>query len=107
MSPLFGMSHVNLASSLALQREPSTTIDSSDGIFTLTFPPVDLRPYQTEILERYWAVLVPAGRTDPVVADWTATATNANGQAHGTITIMCAGPDVNLYETFARIAADE
>lgn len=83
---------------------PSTTIQRG-GSFTLTFPPVDLRPGQTEILERDWVVLIPSWRTGSVTAAWTATATNIDGQARGEFAILFNGEDVNLYESLVRTAA--
>ena len=73
-----------------------------DGGFTLTFPPVDLRPRQTRVLERNWAVLIPVERPDPVIAEWTATSVNADGRASGQLTMTFGGPDVNLFESLLQ-----
>jgi hypothetical protein len=82
---------------------PQTSVER-DGGFTLTFPPVDLRPRQTRVLERNWAVLIPVGRPDPVTAEWTATSVNADGRASGQVTMTFDGPDVNLFESLLQTA---
>ena len=76
---------------------PQTSVER-DGGFTLTFPPIDLRPRQTRVLERNWAVLIPVERPDPVTAEWTATSVNADGRASGQLTMTFDGPDVQLFE---------
>lgn len=74
---------------------PRTEIDHG-GSFTLTFPAVDLRPHETEILDDMICVLIPSIRTEPVVATWTATATNIDARAEGQLTVLFDGPDVNI-----------
>ncbi len=64
---------------------------------TMTFPPVDLRPHGEVVLSDDWSLPVAASRTDPVVATWTATASNADGPpATGRFTIDFTGPDVDI-----------
>jgi hypothetical protein len=74
---------------------PRTTIEH-DGSVTLTFVPIDLRPGKTEMLEAECILLVPDHRDEAVIAEWFATATNANGQATGHFEIPFDGQTVNL-----------
>ena len=53
------------------------------GSFSLTFPPIDLRPERKEVLENGISVLVSVTRTTQVLATWTASATNIDGSASG------------------------
>lgn len=84
-----------VAESTTLEREP-------DGSLTLTFAAVDVRPERIEVLDRRWAVVIPSSWTDPVIATWTATATNANGIARGEFPIEFTGPDVNIFEAMNK-----
>lgn len=73
------------------------TIVEHGGSVTLTFPPVDLRPGKTETLENKCILLVPGHRTEAVIAEWSATATNANGQASGSFEIPFDGEVVTMH----------
>jgi hypothetical protein len=73
------------------------TIVEHNGSVTLTFPPVDLRPGKTETLESKYVLLVPGHRDDAVIAEWSATATNANGQAAGQFEIPFDGEAVVIH----------
>ena len=81
------------------------TIVEHDGSITLTFPPVDLRPGSTQTVEDDYVILVPSYRADPVIAEWSATATNANGQATGSFEIPFTGETVHIRTK--REATDE
>jgi len=81
------------------------TIIEHDGSITLTFPPIDLRPGKTKSVEDKYVLLVPSSRDEPVIAQWSATATNADGQANGSFEIPFAGQTVSLRTK--REAADE
>ncbi|HEU4425590.1 MAG TPA: hypothetical protein VFR67_23900 [Pilimelia sp.] len=51
------------------------------------------------MLTHEWSFLVPATRTKPITATWTATATNADGPpASGTFAVAPAGPDIEVLE---------
>ena len=81
------------------------TIVEHDGSITLTFPPIDLRPGKTETIEDKYVILVTSSRDEPVIAEWSATATNADGQAAGSFEIPFAGQTVSLRTKLE--AADE
>ena len=81
------------------------TIIEHDGSITLTFPPIDLRPGKTKSVEDKYVLLVSSSRDEPVIAQWSATATNADGQANGSFEIPFAGQTVSLRTK--REAADE
>ena len=87
-----------------VQIGPRTTIEH-DGSITLTFPPVDLRPGKTQTVEDKYVILVPSYRDEPVIGEWSATATNADGQATGSFEIPFAGETVTIRTK--REAADE
>ncbi|GAA1616610.1 RNA-binding domain-containing protein [Actinoplanes couchii] len=75
---------------------PTYTIDNG-GSFTLAFTPVTLRPQQRLILADDICVLIPSTRMEPVIATWTATATNADGPpATGRFTIEMRGEDLDV-----------
>jgi hypothetical protein len=73
------------------------TIVEHGGSVTLTFPPVDLRPGKTVTLEDKYVLLVPAHCAEAVIAEWSATATNANGQASGSFEIPFDGEVVTMH----------
>jgi hypothetical protein len=58
---------------------------------------VDLRPGKTETLESMCVLLVPAHRAEAVIAEWSATATNANGEASGSFEIPFDGEVVTMH----------
>src|SRR5665811_1531826 len=64
-----------------------------------------LRPGKTKSVEDKYVLLVPSSRDEPVIAQWSATATNADGQANGSFEIPFAGQTVSLRTK--REAADE
>lgn len=72
----------------------STQIERG-GSFALTFPPVDLRPGETETLEDQIVLLIPATRPEPVVVEWTATATNVDAVAHGSFEVTFPAADLS------------
>ena len=85
---------------------PRTTIEH-DGSVTLTFLPVDLRPGKAETLEAECILLVPGHRDDPIIAEWSATATNADGQATGSFEIPFSGETVHLRTKREATAEDD
>ncbi len=77
---------------------PRTQIERG-GSFMLKFAPVDLRPGESSrVLEDDWSILIPASRTEAVVVEWLATATNVDGRASGSIEVAFEGPAINVFE---------
>jgi hypothetical protein len=51
------------------------------------------------VLTDEWSFLFPATRIKPIIATWTATATNADGPpASRTFAVALAGPDIEVLE---------
>jgi len=85
----------------ALAAEPTTSIRRT-GSFELTFPPVDVRPGGRHVLDDSICVLIPADRTDTVIATWSATALNVDGKATGEIPLHFDGPDIDPVLVLSR-----
>lgn len=68
------------------------------GSFTLTFPAVTLRPEERFVeLSSGTAVLLPASRNPPVVAEWTATATNVDAVTEGRVQLPIEEAAIDLF----------
>jgi hypothetical protein len=86
---------------------PSITVERG-GSFTVNFLPVNLRPQQRHVLADDWSVLIPASRTEPVTATWTATATNADGPpAEGTFVLRFDGDEINILAEVLHAGAQD
>ncbi|MGL5826727.1 MAG: RNA-binding domain-containing protein [Nocardioides sp.] len=74
---------------------PSRPEIKNGDSFEIGFPPVTLRPAETCKLGT--AVVVPGPGTDPMVCNWTATATNLSGLAEGSFEMSIRNERVSLY----------
>ncbi|MEU4695242.1 ATP-binding protein [Actinoplanes sp. NPDC023714] len=81
----------------------SVEVRRDSGVM-LTFPPVDLRPHGEVVLADDWCVIASTSHEDPVVASWTATATNADGPpATGSFVVDFTGPHVDVMAEVMRL----
>lgn len=69
----------------------SGPVIDNGGSVRVTFPPVDLRPGDTVSLDPVHLV-VPGAAASAIAGTWTATATNADGRASGSLACVVAEP---------------
>ncbi len=79
---------------------------TNGGSFTLEMPSIDLRPHRVETIEKETVILIPAHRTEPVVLEWSATATNVNGTKTGSIPLSME-PPLDLFSAFLELCEDQ
>lgn len=74
------------------------------GSFVLRPPSINLRPFAREVIEDETVILIPVDRAEAPTLEWSATATNVNGEARGTIDLV-PGEPIDLVETFLEASA--
>lgn len=79
---------------------------TNGGSFTLQMPSIDLRPHRVETIEKETVILIPAHRTEPVVLEWSATATNVNGTRTGSIPLPME-PPLDLFSAFLELCEEQ
>ncbi|WP_166871509.1 helix-turn-helix domain-containing protein [Salinibacterium sp. ZJ450] len=82
--------------SLGFPSAPASII-SNGGSFQIEFLDVNLRPRGEAVLDDEIVIVVPAERSEPVVAEWTATASNIDAVASGSFEIEFAASARVLY----------